>query len=98
MVGCCARIGRAEVLAANRDYQFPEFLPKFFGLGSSGGGEWLALDCRGQFPWPVVKVPFIPLDGDEALPAAADFGGFVRLLGRVCPDAKPHAASAGGGE
>jgi hypothetical protein len=86
----------AEVLAANRYYQLPEFLPGFLGFGSSGGGELLALDCRGQFPWPVVMVPFIPLDGAEALPVAADFGGFVRLLGRVCPDAKPDAAADGG--
>jgi hypothetical protein len=42
----------AEVLAANRDYQLPEFLPGFFGFGSSGGGELLALDCRGPLPWP----------------------------------------------
>ena len=56
----------------------------------------LALDCRGQFPWPVVMVPFIPLDGAEAWPVAADFGGFVRLLGRVRPDAEPGAAIDGG--
>jgi hypothetical protein len=56
----------------------------------------LALDFRGRFQWPVVMVPFIPLDGVEALPVAAHFGGFVRLLGRVCPDAKPYAAADGG--
>jgi hypothetical protein len=87
----------ADVLAANREFQLPEFLPGFFGFGSSCGGELLALDCRGQLPWPVVMVPFIPLDAAEALPVTADFGGFVRLLGRVCPDAEPDAAADGGG-
>src|SRR5687768_3466863 len=28
-----------EVIAANRDYRVSEFLPGFFGIGSSGGGE-----------------------------------------------------------
>src|SRR4051812_46901681 len=52
----------AEVLTNNREYELPEFLPGFFGFGSNGGGELLALDCRGPRPWPVVMVPFAPLD------------------------------------
>ena len=55
VVGCCARIGRAEVPAANRDYQFSEFLPGFFGFGSSGGAScWLwtaGVSSRGQWSW-----------------------------------------------
>lgn len=78
-----------EVLAANREYQLPELLQSFFGFGSSGGGELLALDCRSQLPWPVVMVPFIPLDATLALPVAADFGEFVRLLGRASPGTSP---------
>ena len=85
-----------EVLTANRDYQLAEFLPGFFGFGSSGGGDLLALDCRGRPPWPVVVVPFIPVDVAEAQSVAADFGGFVRLLGRVCPDAVPDDGANGG--
>lgn len=76
----------SDVLASNREYQLPEYLPGFFGFGSNGGGELLALDCRGEPPWPVVMVPFIPLDAAEARPVADDFAGFVRLLGVVCPD------------
>ncbi len=87
----------ADVLANNREYQLTEFLPGFFGFGSNGGGELLALDCRGRPPWPVNMVPFIPLDAAEAQPVAADFGGFVRLLGRVCPDADADAAPAPAG-
>ena len=78
-----------EVLTNNQEYQLPEFLPGFFGFGSNGGGELLALDCRLKQPWPVVMVPFIPLDAAEAQRVAADFGGFVRLLGRLCTDAEP---------
>jgi SMI1 / KNR4 family (SUKH-1) len=76
----------AEVLANNREYELPQLLHGFFGIGSNGGGELLALDCRGRQPWPVVMVPFIPLDAAEAKLVAADFSGFVRLLGRACPE------------
>ena len=81
-----------EVLVNNRQYQLSKFLPGFFGFGSNGGGELLALDCRGQPPWPVVRVPFIPLDAAEAQPVADDFSKFVRRLGRLCPDAQPVLA------
>jgi hypothetical protein len=76
----------AAVLTNNREYQLQKFLPGFFGIGSNGGGELLALDCRCRPPWPVVMVPFIPLDAAEAQPVANDFSGFVWLLGRVRPD------------
>jgi SMI1 / KNR4 family (SUKH-1) len=79
----------AEVLTNNQEYELPESLPGFFGFGSNGGGELLALDCRARPPWPVVIVPFIPLDAEEARRVAADFSGFVRLLGRTFQDAEP---------
>ncbi len=79
----------SDVLNYNRMYELPELLPGFFGFGSSGGGELLAFDCRGKQPWPVVMVPWIPLDAAEALPVATDFSKFVQLLGRKCPDPEP---------
>jgi hypothetical protein len=75
------------VLAANRECRDAGLPQGFFGFGSSGAGELLALDCRGEPPYPVVMMPFIPLDSAVAQPVAADFGAFVRLLGRACPDA-----------
>ncbi len=75
-----------EVLTLNRDYGIPGFLPGFFGFGSNGGGELLALDLRSGPPYPVVMVPFIPMDADEAVIIAHDFAEFLHALGRICPD------------
>jgi hypothetical protein len=75
-----------EVLPLNRAYGVPEFLPGFFGLGSNGGGELLALDARIGPPYKVVMVPFVPMEVLEAETIAEDFLGFVRALGRTCPD------------
>jgi hypothetical protein len=81
-----------EVMQANSGYGLAEHLPGFFGLGSNGGGELLALDSRGRLPWPVVMVPFTVLDAAEARPVAADFAELVGLLGGVRPDADSVAA------
>ena len=69
----------------NRDFGIPESLPGFFGFGSNGGGELLALDVRSGPPHKVVMVPFIPMDEDEAVTIAQTFAEFVKALGRVCP-------------
>ena len=60
-----------EVLELNRAYGVNEFLPGFFGFGSSGGGELLALDLRSGPPFRVVMVPFIPMDEAEAVSGPA---------------------------
>ena len=86
----------AAVLEWNAGYRLSDWLPGFFGFGSNGGGELLALDCRGPEPWPVVMVPFIPLEADSAEPVAGSFGEFVRLLGRVCPNSPPGGPAAPG--
>jgi hypothetical protein len=39
----------------NVEYQVEEFMPGFFGIGSDGGGEMLAVDSSGA----VYKLPFI---------------------------------------
>jgi hypothetical protein len=75
-----------EVLASNRDSGALECLPGFFGFGSNGGGELLALDLRSGPPYKVVMVPFIPMDVEEAVTIADTFSEFLLALGRVCPD------------
>src|SRR5687768_1836267 len=45
-----------EVLELNRGCRLPESLPGFFGFGSNGGGELLALDLRGGPPYKVARV------------------------------------------
>jgi hypothetical protein len=50
-----------EVLEHNKDYEIEEYIPGFFGFGSSGGGELLAFDTRRGKPWKIVMIPFVPM-------------------------------------
>jgi hypothetical protein len=96
---CYLRLWRAEdVVGNNGDYQMPEFVPGFFGFGDAGGHEFFAFDTRGPQPWPVVSIPYVPMDADEGWAVA---GSFTELLERVAPpeaqDAEPGAAPDGHG-
>lgn len=75
-----------EVLDLNQGYSLHEFVPGFFGFGSSGGDELLALDTRAGTPWPVVRIPFIPLEASDAVTVAPDFESFVKLMGSPCDE------------
>jgi hypothetical protein len=72
-----------KVIENNDSYQTGEFIPGFLGFGSNGGGELFAFDARQGQPYPVVMIPFIPMQAANAKPVAPDFAGFVSLLGRV---------------
>jgi hypothetical protein len=56
----------------NRGYGAGEFVPELLLLGSDGGGQALAFDRRNR-NWPVIMVPFIPLDIREAVIIAPSF-------------------------
>jgi hypothetical protein len=73
-----------DVAASNAEYSIAESLPGFFGFGSNGGGELLAFDLRGDEPYPVVMVPFVPMDPRDAVQVARSFDDFQALIG------KPH--------
>jgi hypothetical protein len=75
-----------EVLTHNARYSVGEFAPGFFGIGSNGGGELIALDTRSSAPYPVVAIPFIPLDPAESLNVSASFRDLVPLIGVPCVD------------
>jgi len=77
-----------DVCARNEDYKVAEFLPGLFGLGSIGGGELLAFDIRGEKPWPIVSVPFIPMQLEEATQIASSFEALSAFIGVPC-----HAAA-----
>ena len=70
-----------EVLDLNRQYEVATNAPGFFGFGSNGGGELIAFDTRGAIPYPVVALPFIPMEAAEARLIAPSFGRFERLVG-----------------
>ncbi len=63
----------------NRGYGVDKYAPELFLFGSNGGGEGFAFDRR-QPGWPVVMVPFIPLDVHEAITVAPTFAVFFDTL------------------
>jgi hypothetical protein len=72
----------ADVLENNKDYEIEEYIPGFFGFGSSGGGELLAFDTRRGKPWKIVMIPFVPMSAELAIVIAKDFDEFIRAIGR----------------
>lgn len=75
----------STVLALNESYEIDEYIPGYFGFGSSGGGKLLALHL-GSPGDPVFMVPFIPMEASEAVMIAPSFDGFLALMGRAAPD------------
>lgn len=71
-----------DLLKFNAAYETSTYIPGFIGFGSNGAGELLAFDTRQGQPYPIVMVPFIPMDSKCAKVIAADFIGFLNLLGR----------------
>lgn len=75
-----------EVMQHNAGYQVADNLPGFFGFGSNGAGELLAFDARRSQPWPVVMVPFIPMETNEVVQIARDFDEFAKAIGASAKD------------
>ena len=42
----------------------------------------LAFDTRGNKPWKVVMIPFIPMRAEDAMVIADDLYSFVQSMGR----------------
>jgi hypothetical protein len=70
-----------EVSDNNNGYEVQQNVPGFYAFGSSGGGEMFAFDTRGPKPWPVVIIPFIPMDAEVAIQIARDFSSLTRSFG-----------------
>ncbi|PQO37030.1 hypothetical protein C5Y96_07680 [Blastopirellula marina] len=71
-----------ELPEYNQGYNVSEFLPGWFAIGSSGGGEMLAIRKQDGSPCPVYMVPFIPMAESDAVQIAHDFEMFAMALGR----------------
>ena len=63
----------------NRGYGADRYTPQLLMFGSNGGGEAFAFDRR-TTDWPVVIIPFTPLDIREAKIVSKSFGSFLQLL------------------
>lgn len=68
----------SDVMRLNRDYEIDRAIPGFVGIGSSGGGELISLDFRASAPYPVVMIPFIPMDAAKFRLIAEDVESFRR--------------------
>jgi hypothetical protein len=68
-----------KLIEYNRGYGANKYAPELFLFGSNGGGEGFAFDRR-QPDWPVVMVPFIPLDIHEAVMVASNIAVFFDTL------------------
>ena len=67
---------------------YEEFFPGFFVFGSSGGGEYIAFDLRGNRPWPVVAIDMTNINLSESVDLiAVDFSSFLEHVGLEKTDA-----------
>jgi hypothetical protein len=83
------RLWPAEEILDNRlGYDMEDYIPDFFAIGDSQGGELFAFDIREDPISRVFAIPFIPMDGKHARLVAADFSD---LLSHVILD--PEARS-----
>jgi hypothetical protein len=68
-----------KLIEYNHYYDVDEYAPELFLFGSNGGREGFAFDRRPPI-WPIVMVPFVPLDIREAIPVAPTFAAFFDTL------------------
>ncbi len=76
----------SEVMPQNVAYKVQAQVPGFIGIGTNGGGELLAFDMRHGEPYPVVSIPFIPMQAQDVLRIADSFEEFRSLMGREWAD------------
>jgi hypothetical protein len=76
----CLIFWKAEELSEiNRDYEVQESAPGIFIFGGNGGGEAYGFFTL-QSPMPVVIIPFITMDLEDAIPVAESFLDLFRRL------------------
>jgi hypothetical protein len=75
-----------EVMPQNQAYKVQQQVPGFIAIGTNGGGGLLAFDARRGQTYPVVSIPFIPMQEQEALQIADSFEEFRTLLGQEWAD------------
>ena len=70
------------VVESNRDYEVQRWVPGLVGFGDDGGPVFLAFDTRSGQPYPVIVVPFAPMEFESAQVVA---GSFEAFLGQLLP-------------
>ncbi|MBX3445012.1 MAG: SMI1/KNR4 family protein [Planctomyces sp.] len=68
-----------ELAKWNRAYDVHLYAPGFLLIGTDLGGEAFGFDTRVS-PWPVVQLPFIGMEWDQAIPRGGSFTEFLNIL------------------
>lgn len=66
-----------DVLGNNRDYEIARWVPGYIGIGDDGGEVVIGFDTRTGLPYPVVVIPFAPMEWVAAVTVATDFDTFL---------------------
>jgi hypothetical protein len=77
------------VVAHNDGYEVPRWVPGLIGFGDDGGPTLLAFDTRRGPPYPVVAVPFVPMELGSVEVLSGSFGEFVGRLASDAPENDP---------
>jgi hypothetical protein len=78
-----ARIWSAEMVPKNNEgYQVQDWVPGFVGIGDDGGEVIVGFDTRSGPPYPVLAVPFMPMEFESSERLASDFAEFIGKLSR----------------
>jgi len=73
--------GVDELYSLNESYEVATYAPGFLVFGTDGGGEAYGFDTRVE-GWPIVRLPFIGMSWNEAIPLGNSFCGFLERLYR----------------
>jgi cell wall assembly regulator SMI1 len=76
-----------ELVSQNTDYQVQLDAPGFVIIGTDGGGEAFAFDCRSQSS-EVYAIPFVSMDPEDAESRASTFDEFVEPYMVLRPTSK----------
>jgi hypothetical protein len=70
-----------DLISSNKECKVDDSVAALFLFGSDGGGEAFAFDTRSISP-PIVIVPFIGMDFENAKSIAPSFNSFLQFLCR----------------
>jgi len=71
-----------ELASMNQSYEVQKYVPGLLIFGSSGGGEAYGFDTRTP-QLPIVQVPFVGMDWDNAEPMGDSFSAFLERLQEI---------------
>jgi hypothetical protein len=69
----------SELGALNESYESDKWAPGFLIFGSDGGGEAFGFDTRNP-NWPIVQIPFVGMNWNDARPLGETFSQFLGNL------------------